>query len=286
MTEYAWWNDPAWVSDITMIARDLVEEFPEHKIVSVGQSPAWITLGVGMIRRLRGEKANIGFVPFTGNFMESTGDEEIRVRKDGRTVNGLARTFKSAAGKVIDPAVSARYQDMLGNLKLSPNDLAEKMKQGEKFIFCDLTRTGGGLASFMSEWSKDTSPEVCRFLGTGLECLAFAPEAHADKTHFKINTNLIVPMHTYALDYDGFDRMMNTSALNNADSTSSRLVATYQLYATPTRPAGMQISHNAAITREIKAVLYEDVQRKERKQQWPESSRPFVLQDAPDIAAE
>jgi len=286
MDEYKWWNDPGWVSDITMIARDLVDEFPEHKIISVGQSPAWITMGVGMIRRLRGEDANIGFVPFTGNYMESAGDEEIKLRRNGRTETTMARSFKTAAGRPLDPEVAARYQSYLGKLKLSPDDLAGEMEQGKKFIFCDLTRTGGGLASFMSAWSENTSPEVCRFLGTGLECLAFAPEAHKDKTHFKINTDLVVPMHTYALDFDRFDRMMSTSSSNHVDEKSTRLMATYQLYSTPSRPAGMHIAHNAPVTREIKGVLHRDIQYKEQNGKWPQKSTELVRQDCPEIVVE
>ncbi len=266
MTDYAWWNQPETVETVTIISRDLVDQFPEHKIISVGQSPAWITLGAGMIRRLRGEDANIGFIPFTGNFMDNSGDEPIRYRKDGKIEHGLARTFTTNADKVVEPEVSEKYQEYLTKLKLSPQDLVMEMEQGQKFLFCDLTITGRGLASFMSEWSKNTSPEVCQFLGRNLEALAFTPKGQEDKTHFKVNDDLVVPIHNYVMGFERYEDMVYTHpSENKTDATSTRLVATYQLYATPVTKVGLQIPHNAAITRQIKAALHGNIQEHEQK---------------------
>lgn len=287
MNAYTWWNDPGTVDEVTIISKHLVDQFPEHKIISVGQSPAWITLGAGMIRRLRGEEANIGLIPFTGNYMDAGPDEKVRMRRDGKTESGLARTFKRAAGKEIDPEVAARFQKMLVDLKLSPDDLAEGMGQGKKYLFCDLTITGKGLASFMSEWSIHASSETCKFLGTNLEALAFTPKGQADKTHFKINSDLIVPIHNYVMGFERYEKLVYTDPTENRTGPdSTRLAAMYQLYANSLRPAGLHPLQNGPIIKDIKASLHANIQAHEQGESWSKNPVPMTIQPGLDIAAE
>ncbi|MFP4312962.1 MAG: hypothetical protein ACLFR0_01435 [Alphaproteobacteria bacterium] len=260
MDDYQWWNDPGWVSDITFIARDLHEAYPDHKIISVGQSPAWITLSAGMIRKLRGEEANIAFVPFTGSFLERE-----RPSDPDTSPKSLSAKFKEVASRPVCEKTKCDYQGFLNKLELSSSKIAEGLERGEKYMFCDLTRTGNGFASFISTWGENVDRRVCRFLGEDLKFLSLSGPATKDFTHFTLDDKIKVPINHYVLESDLFERLLDTSANNRTDASSSRLMATYQIYSTRTRPPGMHIPSNHMITAQIKDILHKDVQKREQK---------------------
>ncbi len=271
MNEPQWWNDPKWVADITLISKDMSEKYADKTIISVGQSPAWITMGIGMIRKMQGQKAGVSYIPFTGCFMEAASTREMPARASDPDPEKprLVQSFKAMANRNVSAESSAAYQGFLKRHHIAPEDLAARAQDGERFVFCDLTRTGGGLASFMSEWVKESTTEQCAILRESLECVTFTSERHTPRTHFHLEGKMTVPVSSYVLDDDRYDRLLNTSAGNSICDKSTRLMPVYQLYATPAREAGYYIPHNAPIVAEIKETLHRDIQTREHGAGWP-----------------
>lgn len=64
-----WWEKKQVIDQLVDWSYGLHKAHPRQRIMSLGQSASWIVLGAGMIRKLRGKDANIGFIPFTGAFL-------------------------------------------------------------------------------------------------------------------------------------------------------------------------------------------------------------------------
>ena len=110
-----------------------------------------IVHGVGMIRKLNREYANVGYIPFTGNFFK-------RAEDDGG--DQRAMHYYAHEEKYPDKETIGRYLDYCGMYGLKPLDLLKMANKGKKVVLAEMIKSGSGLASFLSVWTSQLDPEI------------------------------------------------------------------------------------------------------------------------------
>lgn len=252
-----WWKDANVVRQLVDWAYELNDAYGKSRVLSLGQSTAWIVQAVGMMRKLRGEPANIAFIPFTGAFLER-----------GKNTDAGEMTFTDREGARPSPERVSRYFNLLGQLGAQPQQLAQTNK---RVVIAEMIRLGNGLASFLDAWTGN--------------------EAHGDIPHIMKNVDLytydVFPqanldaMRVKGLDYSF---RLNRVPLNHAqgrlleeivphnrvEESSSRLVPIYKLSA-QTEDNGLELIPNYRNREEIRLALHREIQRREQETQHQES---------------
>lgn len=136
--------------------------FPDHEIISVGQSPAWIVYALERLRQERGVDPQTKFLSFSGFFLSNTDD----------------RSFTAMKEKYPSKNRLSLYFNYLGEQGIAPEDLI-KSKENDGHtppVFIDFIYDGQGFPSFIHTLqryvdekypapNKKDIGQACRFVG-------------------------------------------------------------------------------------------------------------------------
>jgi hypothetical protein len=129
------WTDER-LEQVVNYALALDENYKGDRLVSVGQSPAWILYALEQIRTARAEEANISYIPFSGHFMQSN-----YLRENP--------SFELTDNQPASDHLNA-YFNLLAQEELSPQHIASRFnEQAQRTIFIDYSLYGEGFASFL-----------------------------------------------------------------------------------------------------------------------------------------
>lgn len=137
------WSDHI-VDHVITTADKLDTLYRGHHIVSVGQSPAWITHTIGELRKARGEEPHISYVAFSGCFVHKKDNAE-----------GPQTAIYETNPDLYPSATALRdYYNYLSGQQETPRDVLKRFDKGRgrKTVFLDFIQMGLGLASFMHIW--------------------------------------------------------------------------------------------------------------------------------------
>ncbi len=250
-----WWRQNRFISQITDWAFEIADQYPDARIISLGQSPAWIVLSVGMIRRLRGNHANISFVPFTDNFAK-------RATND----NGShTMTFDRQTNRFPHAKCLQRYFNYISRLDATPGQLIKAGEQGQQTIITEMIRSGSGLASFLSAWTDNYQKSDIETLleHTGFHIFDTNPECNKDYIDLNGAQNIAVPLTKRPLSKEEADIIENTAPINDCSEDSSRLVPLYRLCSN-NEQAGLRLCYNRPVRKKIRAILYREIEKHHR----------------------
>jgi hypothetical protein len=240
-----WWNNKEIVSQIVDWAYELQEKQPQDKIISLGQSPSWIVLCVGMIRKLNGFSPNTCYVPFTGAFVKRTSSKNLRMSFEERGVDHPLHEDRIA-----------KYFNYLGLIGAHPEQV---FQQEKPVLLTEMIKGGNGLASFLSIWLGQLSESQRVSVKTLLKTHIYDtnPNFNADEMRIIGNGNFLIDRRP--LDKREADIMEGITPLNIAEVGSSRLVPMYRLSARYP-DVGLELIPNLAIRKRIKQALHKEVQ--------------------------
>lgn len=156
-----WWEKNDSFEKIVDVATDVLKSCPNSRIYSLGQSPAWIVKAMGMIADLTNETKDLGFIPFSGSFLN---------RKEEHSGSFYIgdRPFPSKQEQL-------KYREVLSKIGLSPSEIILKAKKWQKTTILEYTNSGESVASFalmLFSWAKEEG--LTKQLGNSLEIVTFA----------------------------------------------------------------------------------------------------------------
>lgn len=245
-----WWEKDSTINRLADWSYSLHKAHPHQRILALGQSAAWIVQGVGMIRKLRRKDANIGFIPFTGAFLDRDTDS------DSPHMEFQERDLERPPSDRLIP-----YFNLLSSIRAQPKDLTAT---AQKVVIAEMIKSGNGLASFLDTLSR---PDLQGFVPIRPDDI----EIYVYDTNPPSNRNTLrVPGHEDAfhihrklLTYQDADLMENITPHNRANDTSSRLVPMYRLAATAGEK-GLEIIPNQDVRKLIRAALHKEIQHREQ----------------------
>lgn len=235
-----WWKNKRVIEQIVDWAQEIYAQHPHEKVISLGQSPAWVVQTVGMLRKLHGQPANIGFIPFTGAFLS-------------RDFNSAAHEMKFLEGARPDIDRVHRYLDFLGRFGLQIQQLTQ---QGSKIVLAEMIKQGNGLASFLDVWTREVEDERLPELISQFEFYTFDTNPVLNKDMLKVaGRDTAFNLRRISLTTDEADLMEGITPHNLADVNSSRLVPMYKM-AAHYEDRGLELIPNAHNKKVIKATLH------------------------------
>jgi len=127
-----YWKEVS-IPDIIRLSDDIEEAFPDHHVVSIGETLAWSVMALGLSRALNGKEPATSHVAFSGRFMA--------VRNDH---------FETIPTKLPDQDSISHYFNHLVACDASPAQIQQRYQEtGQKTLFTDFACSGSGLASFL-----------------------------------------------------------------------------------------------------------------------------------------
>ena len=255
-----WYKIPKYLNQAVTFAFDMKEKYPDSVIVSLGQSPAWIVHGLGMIRKLNREYANVGYIPFTGNFFKRA-EDDVGDQK--------AMHYYAHEEKYPDKETIGRYLDYCGMYELKPLDLLKMANKGKKVVLAEMIKSGSGLASFLSVWTSQLDPETIERISKAIQFYVYDTQPNANKDELVIHnldgSTYSFPLTKKVLNFQEAEIMQNTSSLNVCVDDSSRLVSIFRLRADCGEDrGGLNICNNSPKVKEIRGVLYREIEKRVR----------------------
>jgi hypothetical protein len=245
-----WWKDRKIIRQVADWAYELQKDHPRNRILSLGQSPAWVVQSVGMLRKLRGLPANITFIPFTGAFVQR-----------GKNSEAGEMTFVDRAEARPDVERITRYFNLLGMLNAQPLQLAAA---NERVVLAEMIRQGNGLASFLDTWRTFETDEDMPTIMEHVEIYAYDtnPTSNSDRMKTPLHDHVFnltrVPVKGRAAEL-----MEGITPHNRAEKESSRLVPMYRLSA-KAEEKGIELIPNRENRIAIRAALHTEIQHREQ----------------------
>jgi len=246
-----WWEKKQVIDQLVNWSYGLHKAHPHQRIISLGQSASWIVLGAGMIRKLRGKDANIGFIPFTGAFFEREDESESPHMEFNE------RTLERPPTDRLIP-----YFNLLSTMNAKPDDLGQAPK---KVVIAEMIKSGNGLASFLDVMSRSDQFGFDPKHLDNIELYIYDTNPVLNKDSIKIEgRDKPFDIRRVLLNPLESDLMENITPHNRADDTSSRLVPMYRLSASAGEK-GLEIIPNQDVRSKIKAAIHREIQRREQE---------------------
>jgi hypothetical protein len=137
-----WWKEESSFDKIVQLAENVLRSFPNSRIYSLGQSPAWIIKASEMLASYHNKRGEFGYIPFSGSFL---GAHQARDYDYGE------RPFPSKEAQ-------ASYRKLLKDIGLSPTEIISRYtEKGQKTTILEYTNSGRSIASFaliLFSWAK------------------------------------------------------------------------------------------------------------------------------------
>jgi hypothetical protein len=257
-----WWQSQNVVGQITNWSFELAERFPTERLISLGQSPAWVVYGAGMLRKMRGQKANTTLVPFTRCFFDIDKDREP---KESSTIS-----VKKNEHLYPSEERFSNYFKFLELLNMQPKQMHESISEGEQFVIAEMIRSAKGLASFIHSWLREMPENFPHSFGKEVSFYTYDVSPVSTRTGLNVplkdcDAEIYIPFQPKPLDESEADIMENTASCNAAEPKTSRLMPLYQMAAN--RPCkGLEICPNGPIRREIKFALHTAIQKRQQSE--------------------
>ncbi len=144
------WLSPDQAIQVAQMAHEIIEELPNSRVLSLGQSPAWVVKAIEHEAKLRGLNYETGYIPFSGNFCR-------RLRTEGET-----HYYEIDANKLFAKDIT-RYHNRLIKLGMSPDNIIRRFEnEGTTTTITDFLFTGKGTASFLYvlfDWARKDRKE-------------------------------------------------------------------------------------------------------------------------------
>lgn len=277
-----WFDRAGWRNQAIDWAYQLDQTYPEHRLVAVGQSPAWMVHLAGYIREQQGRPNNTTIIPFSGNFLGRDRDDRVKYPANPflpafrPTVDQPEVTPEAQKLWPREPVVSAYFTHLAG-LNAAPENIVADARRGLKTVFIDAGETFKGIASFAALYLKDADHKG--ILGDLMQSMQFhlydvnstLPESTIHLTDDNRHTyDLPVAVH----QMNSHERFVISlvATCNSLGDTSSRLAEYYDL--TDPDPHIKKAS-NAARVSEIRGILEEQVRlRAQRAAPSPPAPQP------------
>lgn len=149
-----WYENEANFEKCMSYAEEIIKQYRNTRIFSLGQSPAWIVKTISLITNTTKDKIETGYIPFSGKFYEELG------RGTGRFSfysDSNVSHYKLNSNQ--RPQHENHYRQLLTTLELDPLSIIKKAAANQqKTVILEYTQSGESLASFLSVlflWAKE-----------------------------------------------------------------------------------------------------------------------------------
>lgn len=251
----SWWQSDKHIQQIVDWAYEMQDRFPDEHLVSIGQSPAWILRTVSMIRKMRGEKVNLTYVPFTGGFVTRDKSEDACLKDE--------MIFGPKAEWERNQSELPYYYDFLKNLNMHPDQLMARMASGEKLVFAEMIIGANGLASFLNIILNQQSSEFKTLFSSHAKVFVYDTAPKGNKDFVRLMDGDLVELEREAMNQEEADMIKNIAPMNVVETSSTRLVPTYRLAFYGREAPGFRLIPNRYMRKIIEEKLHDVVQYRE-----------------------
>ncbi|MDF2966044.1 MAG: hypothetical protein K0Q51_1432 [Rickettsiaceae bacterium] len=230
-----WYVFPVYFKYIVESASKIMYAFPNAKIFSLGQSPAWIVKAaeyLSIYKPYSNFNQEFGYIPFSSNFYRLIKEQREAYDKPVHAIYEVSFSNLSSYSEQIKC-----YIDLLGRLGLNSIDIIKRYESlQQKTVIIDFTHTGAGLASFISimfgSLKEASSPlSSINMLKEAIEILVlddYQEETESLKT-ITIEEETIGCTHMLTEQLEGMELMWSLANGIDHGIDSDRLVPYYPL---------------------------------------------------------
>ncbi len=230
MVNYHWYEKEAELTQVVRWAGELDRQYPDSRLIAVGQSAAWMVHVVAQMRRQEGRPENCTIIPFSGNFMHREYDANKRYPE-----NMWTSTFTPDHAKGWPKAAPLKnYFNHLSTHGCTPAQIIADHRAGLPAVFVDMAETAKGMASFMTIYMQEARRDDMQ--DDLLRASSFYIYDHfgnLDRGHLALTDadgeSYTVPITARALDSQERSAMKLVADGNSLVPQSSRLAPYYDL---------------------------------------------------------
>ena len=241
--EAADWLRPKQAMHAAELAHNTIEQCPNSRVFSLGQSPAWIVKAIQKEAALKGMQYETGYIPFSGSFFE----REMHVQN--------MHIYRPKT-KRADLGMSIKeYRKVLTALGLSPQTIIDHFqKDRTRTTISEFFIKGRGLASFLyvlRSWAKENKQDT--LLQKALDVRLYSSEcAYLKQSQATINLPGFAPT---SCNFHAVDRYLEAELMISPDKT--RIVPHYSWHDWHKKPG--QAEGEEAVIKNTNQVLHEAV---------------------------
>lgn len=194
-----WYDKPENFNKLVKIASEITASYPNSRIFSLGQSPAWIVKAEKLLAKAKNSEQTFGYIAFSGKFYKKS-ESELEQSE-------LEQNKKFTQEFTIDKGNEANYRVYLKSINMDPDSIIESCKAGQQTAILEYTQEGESLVSFLSvlcNWAKEEGKK--ELLENSLKIAILVQDCneitniiipgevyfHCDR--YIVDTDLIVPM--------------------------------------------------------------------------------------------
>lgn len=230
----------------------LDRQYPDSRIVAVGQSAAWIVQAASLLRQAQGRGPATEILPYSGRLLADTIGEPTCFR--------LIDAWPQAR------AIS-RYFNHLAGIGCHPRDIIRNAQAGQDTVFVDMMNKGTGFASFITLWLQEAARH------DQLDDAMRAMRLHAYDLHDKFNGAPLattdnrggsyrIPVTYTDLNNIEYDVMRAIS--KSTDKTTGLGIRLAPQYALTGRKAGLvPVNDNDGVRQKITGMLAADIEQRQ-----------------------
>ncbi len=219
---YKWYQNPEICKKVIKLANIIVDKYPTARVYSIGQTAAWVVKVAEQSAKYKRKKQTHGYIAFSGSFVQeqpkSLSQSETSSTRRSSFFGEFSKTFYMKGGLVHEN----QYREYLKTLGMSPKEIINKAKKGNKTVLVDWIQQGESLASFLFvlfRWADDEAvkdalkksleivvlcQDYCEISSIELADLSLTVELHAIKI-----TAWVLQSIMYAKDDEsGADRLV------------------------------------------------------------------------------
>lgn len=230
MVNYHWYEKEAELAQVVGWAGELDRQYPDSRLIAVGQSAAWMVHVVAQMRRQQGRPEHCTIIPFSGNFMHREYDAGKRYPE-----NIWTSTFTPDHAKGWPKAAPLKdYFNHLSTQGCAPAQIIADHRAGLPSVFVDMAETAKGIASFMTLYMQEARRDDLQ--DDLLRAASFYIYDHfgnLDRGHVTLtdpeSETYIVPINARALDAKERFVIALVADGNSLVAQSSRLAPYYDL---------------------------------------------------------
>jgi hypothetical protein len=144
-----WRNDQNTLHYMVEEARALADSHPGQPLYAVGHTPSWLVYAAGAWRKAQGQDRRVGYIPFTGAYLDLPRDFIYKPMPEDRIV-----PFEHSEYHVVSRGSLDNYFNYLARHRVDPAGVRNRYGADRRPVLVDFLHKGKGFASFLHTYDK------------------------------------------------------------------------------------------------------------------------------------